>query len=1163
MAGGGASRLRWPRCQIPFITDPAVLDTERINITSAMEAWQSATCCRFIPRDSHATYLSVLPGLANNSCTLEETGSGVRLLRLGVSCPVSILLPLLGHLIGLDYEQTRFDSPSFVQFTSAATSDPLYQPGTITAPIGPYDYSSVMHSAPVANVNGRQVIMMRSPRSIGAADRVSTGDSGSVSFLYGKADAFGACQPTDALKCTSNLYDYGLPEAYVRVQSGTSLTMSVAVTGGAPPYNVDFIIGGGLTSQGRHNHYIGTAATAGNWPAPKHVSLGLAIAGNGKATGAVKDSNGATCNVIVYFEAVVTPVCFNKTGVGACGGALRGVCVGASTAPFVCACNPGFVGAECEYDVTCATAGGGTAVIPYETAFGSTPIGDPRIVPFSVNTSTAYGVTWLMGTGQPLSPVACQGGGCMLLAEGHGIEIQPFGAAGTPAQRVRWRCLSTAVVDACGVELLHVLGGGKRVVVATAKAVVTNGMTEMLLNGVSGSPSSIVASGKFIDYELRVSGEGSQLAAELSAVSDGRLIWAIRGVPLLASFSSWTNSINEGSGGGKPITIDRIRIFGPSAGAAGSSIFDSVSASCYDGAVTPTPIVPSAIAPYFIPSIPQIPGMPGLPSQPVPAVPQLPATPTAPQPPGPLAAPNTLPQGTVWPSTAPTGPAAVPPQPSPPPPVSYVINVSAAASECRATCSPMEGQIGAETLKNAVFGASRGPLTVLTSSDCMPCGTRRSSYDTGGGAVDVAPAGAHVGSHRQLIQKRVFVQLHVMCTDVEQCELACATVKHAITAGATHTGLDYTATSLCRRITTGPDANGTPGGKGNGSTEWSFVVAIVLPILALLAVSCVFAAAAMYLRVYKPPPTPDGLHEFGPQTMQLPPLGASVWADPLAATAPGIGFGAFSLAHSGVALTQTAVEAAAAAAGTAGPAFETLPPPPPPPPPRVSTGARGNRGGASDERGAGRTGGGGDGTVLRIAGPPGPRAHVPSGAGGGYPGGTGYYGGSMSGYGGESYVGGSRAYGGHVREAAAVTGREYAGGLDVDWAAATMQQMENEDPDWLRASAAELDATVRAAGGGPGRDVGVSTRQVHMTPAGPRDAIFNTPPTRFASDWGPRARIHRAMNNRGGDPSGGYGGGGYVHAAPFEVSLSPPGALLNTPARSPPMSERPTVPRYR
>jgi hypothetical protein len=161
-AVASASRL-WPGGVIPYRVRDDVADPGRI--TDAMEAWESATPIRFVPRTDEADFVEFCPGQGCSS-HVGRVG-GEQPLYLAEGCVTGSVIHEIGHLVGLWHEQSRPDRDHYVEVLWDNV-----EPGhefnfdrlddDDARPVGPYDLRSIMHYGPfIFSRNGAPTLVRR------------------------------------------------------------------------------------------------------------------------------------------------------------------------------------------------------------------------------------------------------------------------------------------------------------------------------------------------------------------------------------------------------------------------------------------------------------------------------------------------------------------------------------------------------------------------------------------------------------------------------------------------------------------------------------------------------------------------------------------------------------------------------------------------------------------------------------------------------------------------------------------------------------------------------------------------------------------------------------------------------------------------------------------
>ena len=189
--------ILWPQGVIPYVIDDDVPRPEWI--LEAMGLWTEQTVVQFVEQSTERDYLRF--AVREPGCTGvfgRGFDGGERVMPIGRGgCSVPITLHELGHAIGLGHEQQREDRDRWVRVfrENIAPGDGAgnWHPHPWNgAPIGPYDYRSVMHywfASDDMRRHGHILMMETIPPGMPMGqtlDGLSPGDVDSVARLYGR-----------------------------------------------------------------------------------------------------------------------------------------------------------------------------------------------------------------------------------------------------------------------------------------------------------------------------------------------------------------------------------------------------------------------------------------------------------------------------------------------------------------------------------------------------------------------------------------------------------------------------------------------------------------------------------------------------------------------------------------------------------------------------------------------------------------------------------------------------------------------------------------------------------------------------------------------------------------------------------------------------------------
>ncbi|XP_070707463.1 high choriolytic enzyme 1-like isoform X1 [Pempheris klunzingeri] len=148
-----AKRCLWRKASnglvtIPFTISRQFTGWERQKINSAMKAFHSRTCLRFVPRQNQYDYISIENRAGCFSALGRTGGRQVLSLNRQGCLHYGIVQHEINHALGFQHEQTRSDRDRYVRINwqniNPRMAYNFYRQDTNNLNT-PYDYSSIMH----------------------------------------------------------------------------------------------------------------------------------------------------------------------------------------------------------------------------------------------------------------------------------------------------------------------------------------------------------------------------------------------------------------------------------------------------------------------------------------------------------------------------------------------------------------------------------------------------------------------------------------------------------------------------------------------------------------------------------------------------------------------------------------------------------------------------------------------------------------------------------------------------------------------------------------------------------------------------------------------------------------------------------------------------------
>lgn len=187
---------RWPSGRIPYVIEGNVPSQSRI--LEAIAHWNTylAGVITLVPRSSETDYMDFKG--TNSGCAAPvgySNGAGAHPVYLSAGCTAGNVVHEIGHIVGLDHEQSRPDRDSYVEIrkTNISRADQAnFDISPTYVGYNFYDFGSIMHYPFDAfSINGLDTIIPKvtvpSGINVGQRDGLSSGDIDSVRLMYGYA----------------------------------------------------------------------------------------------------------------------------------------------------------------------------------------------------------------------------------------------------------------------------------------------------------------------------------------------------------------------------------------------------------------------------------------------------------------------------------------------------------------------------------------------------------------------------------------------------------------------------------------------------------------------------------------------------------------------------------------------------------------------------------------------------------------------------------------------------------------------------------------------------------------------------------------------------------------------------------------------------------------
>lgn len=184
----------WPNGKVPYYISSSLSNNARSAISAAINAYSSATCIQFYPRNSERDYVYFFQGDGCYS-NVGRVGGSQRI-SIGRGCEhKGIVMHEMFHALGRWHEQSRPDRDQFISVNTDNMKDGVsgnflkLSTNQVTTQGVPYDFGSIMHySAYAFSRNGRPTIVPKdrsiSLSALGQRDGLSTEDLEHINTLY-------------------------------------------------------------------------------------------------------------------------------------------------------------------------------------------------------------------------------------------------------------------------------------------------------------------------------------------------------------------------------------------------------------------------------------------------------------------------------------------------------------------------------------------------------------------------------------------------------------------------------------------------------------------------------------------------------------------------------------------------------------------------------------------------------------------------------------------------------------------------------------------------------------------------------------------------------------------------------------------------------------------
>ena len=195
-------RTTWPNGVVPYVITSGVPANDVTTIKAAMKWLEEAANVTFVERSSEASYINIIRG---DGCYSQVGRTGSKQdLSIGSGCGTrGIVAHEFLHALGFYHEQSRADRDQHVNIhwenIRPGMESNFKLGASVTASVGPYDTSSIMHySYRAFSTNGQATITSKNPNvpnsSLGQRTALTNFDIAALQAIYGTPN--GGAKPT-------------------------------------------------------------------------------------------------------------------------------------------------------------------------------------------------------------------------------------------------------------------------------------------------------------------------------------------------------------------------------------------------------------------------------------------------------------------------------------------------------------------------------------------------------------------------------------------------------------------------------------------------------------------------------------------------------------------------------------------------------------------------------------------------------------------------------------------------------------------------------------------------------------------------------------------------------------------------------------------------------